>query len=209
MYGLVVKFAAYTGLRAAEIEGLQVGDISTTHVTVARSSDGTVKSRTSRRKVPLTAWLADDLTIYLENHPRADDKSAPLFPSRYGRNVKGVSRATDADTYNWDKPIDLATFYANYFKPALKALGLPVTDAKTKTRGVRFHDLRHTFAVLNLTAGVHFMQVSKWLGHASFTITLNTYGDFIPTEEVTITLDRPTAPETTNVVSLPARRATQ
>ena len=33
-------------------------------------------------------------------------------------------------------------------------------------------DLRHTFATLQLSAGVHFMQVSKWLGHSTFTLTL-------------------------------------
>jgi hypothetical protein len=46
--------------------------------------------------------------------------------------------------------------------------------------GVRLHDLRHTFATLQLSAGVHFMQVSKWLGHSTFTLTLDVYGDWIP-----------------------------
>jgi integrase len=26
---------------------------------------------------------------------------------------------------------------------------------------------------------MHFMQVSKWLGHSTFTLTLDTYGDYI------------------------------
>jgi hypothetical protein len=30
---------------------------------------------------------------------------------------------------------------------------------------------------------VHFMQVSKWLGHSTFTLTLDVYGDFIPEED--------------------------
>jgi integrase len=29
---------------------------------------------------------------------------------------------------------------------------------------VRLHDLRHTFGTLQLSSGVHFMQVSEWLG---------------------------------------------
>jgi integrase len=41
-------------------------------------------------------------------------------------------------------------------------------------------DLRRTFATLQLSAGVHFMQVSKWLGHSTFTLTLDVYGDYIP-----------------------------
>ena len=50
-------------------------------------------------------------------------------------------------------------------------------------RGVRLHDLRHTFATLQLSAGVHFMQVSKWLGHSTYTLTLDVYGDYIPAED--------------------------
>ena len=43
----------------------------------------------------------------------------------------------------------------------------------------RWHALRHTFAVLSLSAGEHYMQVSKRLGHASFVATLNVYADYI------------------------------
>ena len=38
-------------------------------------------------------------------------------------------------------------------------------------------------ATLQLSAGVHFMQVSKWLGHSTFTLTLDTYGDYIPEQD--------------------------
>jgi hypothetical protein len=37
--------------------------------------------------------------------------------------------------------------------------------------------------VLQLSSGVHFMQVSKWLGHSTFTLTLDVYGDYIPEED--------------------------
>jgi len=49
--------------------------------------------------------------------------------------------------------------------------------------GVRLHDLRHTLAVLELSNGVHFMQVSKLLGHSTFTLTLDVYGDYIPEQD--------------------------
>jgi integrase len=45
---------------------------------------------------------------------------------------------------------------------------------------VRLHDLRHTFATLQLSAGVHFTVVSKWLEHSTFTLTLDVYGDWFP-----------------------------
>jgi integrase len=45
---------------------------------------------------------------------------------------------------------------------------------------IRLHDLRHTHATLALQAGVHPKVVSERLGHASVTITLDTYSHAIP-----------------------------
>jgi integrase len=55
-----------------------------------------------------------------------------------------------------------------------------------------------------LTAGVHFIQVAKWLGHSSYVLTLTTYADYIPEQETENPLPEPqaaTAPAT-NVVQL-------
>jgi hypothetical protein len=53
--------------------------------------------------------------------------------------------------------------------------------------------------VLSLSAGAHYMQVSKWLGHESYVTTLNVYADYIDTEEggKAVPLARPTAPAPT------------
>ena len=45
---------------------------------------------------------------------------------------------------------------------------------------LRFHDLRHTCATLLLREGVNAKVVSEMLGHASITITLNTYSHVLP-----------------------------
>jgi integrase len=45
---------------------------------------------------------------------------------------------------------------------------------------LRFHDLRHTCATLLLSEGVNVKVVSELLGHASVTITLNTYAHVLP-----------------------------
>jgi integrase len=76
--------------------------------------------------------------------------------------------------FDYTAPVDLDGWAKRVLRPALKDVGL---------EGVRLHDTRHTFAALQLSAGVHFMQVSKWLGHANYTLTLNTYGEWIPTED--------------------------
>jgi len=109
----------------------------------------------------------------------------------------------------------MGAFYKNLLKPALEACGLPASrpaatlDDGTPVpavEGVRLHDLRHTFAALQLSAGVHFMQVSQWLGHATYSLTLDVYGDWIPEAQgggAANTLPEPTA-KATNVVQMRA-----
>ena len=97
---------------------------------------------------------------------------------------------------DWSEPVELGTFYRYAFARALQAVGLPVTtparDGKPALQGVRLHDLRHSAAVAWLQAGVPAVQVSRWLGHAQPTITLNVYGDCVP-ETVENPLPEPVA----------------
>lgn len=206
IYGLAITFAAFTGLRAAELQGLELRDVDLeslhASVTVCRTkakiapeepthnglggqgsklrwNTDTPKTQSSVRTVPLEVWLAQDLKNYLEGHPYADkdskayDPTAPLFPGRLSRaaaKAKGRNLADPSDTFDWDSPIDTGNLTLRYFRPALEALKLPKA---------RFHDLRHSFAVIQLSAGVDFKRVSKWLGHNTLSLTLDTYGDYI------------------------------
>jgi len=45
---------------------------------------------------------------------------------------------------------------------------------------IRFHDLRHTAASLMLNHGIPVIVVSRRLGHAKPSITLDVYGHIIP-----------------------------
>ena len=77
-----------------------------------------------------------------------------------------------------------------------KRLTTRTTARRSQVKGVRLHDLRHTFATLQLSAGTHFMQGSKWLGHSTFTLTLDVYGDWISEADAGVVnnLPEPTAP---------------
>lgn len=188
VYALAVLFAAHTGVRASELQGLQVQDVTLSDIpgtvgsiriqrTAIRKQGqwqyGTPKSdASSDRVVPLAPWLADELRDYLTAvHPfgRAAANAskyhpnAPLFPGRRNRYV-----------FDWAKPVCAASLYEHYLQPATKSLGLGHS---------RFHDLRHSFAAMNLSAGEHYMQVSKWLGHSTFVLTLTTYADYINEDE--------------------------
>ena len=118
------------------------------------------------------------MTDYLaETHPRANEPTAPLWPNRALGGSRRRGRLAIAPL-DYSEPVELGAFYKNLMKPALASVRLPAsTPAKMledgtlvpAVEGVRLHDLRHTFATLQLSAGTHFMQVSKWLGHSTFT----------------------------------------
>jgi integrase len=57
------------------------------------------------------------------------------------------------------------------FHALLERAGLP---------RMRFHDLRHTTATLQLAAGADIKQVQEMLGHSQVTLTLSTYAHVQP-----------------------------
>ena len=168
---------------------------------------GTPKSKTSKRTVPLPDWLAARMAVYLATgHPHADNPTAVLWPRRlHGHHV--VKPVLD-----WSAPLDLNGLQSKIIRPALEAVGLPASRPERTaedgtpipaTKGVRLHDLRHTAAVQWLTAGVHFIQVAKWLGHSSYVLTLTTYAHYIPEVETENPLPEPVAvPPKANVINM-------
>ena len=62
--------------------------------------------------------------------------------------------------------------FGGSFKRSLKLAGLP--------ERTRFHDLSHTCVTLLLSKGVHPKIVQELLGHATISITLDTYSHVHP-----------------------------
>jgi integrase len=67
--------------------------------------------------------------------------------------------------------------------PRPRAATRPLTEARSAGTTLdrrhlllRFHDLRHTFASLLIAQGLNVVFVSRQLGHASPSFTLNVYG---------------------------------
>lgn len=110
VYALAVLFAAYTGVRASELQGLQLQDVTLSDIpgtvgairvtrTAMRKGHqwhyGTPKSDASTdRVVPLAPWLADEMREYLTQiHPSSAINAAgnkhiphaPLFPGQRNR----------------------------------------------------------------------------------------------------------------------------
>lgn len=95
-YNIAVHLSAWSGLRAGELAGLQVGDVKLPAAhnrpgslridrTVARVGSELVyltpKTKGSRRTVPLTPQTTALLRDYLAEHPQRDSPTAPLFPA--------------------------------------------------------------------------------------------------------------------------------
>jgi len=68
-------------------------------------------------------------------------------------------------------PLHLRNVDSRHFKPLLRQAGLPK---------IRLYDLRHTHATLLLAAGEHPKVVQERLGHATITLTLDTYSHVVP-----------------------------
>lgn len=192
-YDLLVIFAANTGLRRGEIAGLDIR-----HLRLCRSATGwrgEVRVEQARRRVtlsptspdgwsvdtpksgkartvPLPAWLAERMHDYLSDHPRRTDPGAPLFPGR-SRAANTFHAALD-----WSSPWDAESFYRYHFKRALRVAGLPVGSRGNP--GVRFHDLRHTYASMLAAQAVRPEVVAKLMGHANAYITLAIYTHLWP-----------------------------
>lgn len=166
-YGLIVRFAVWTGLRAGELAALRLRDIDLLHkeVRVERTMslvrEGWIytppKSERSRRTVPLLdESLITELREYLQRHPYRANPEVGLWPGK----IKGHPLAT------FDRAFDPKGFYRYSFKPAAKATGKPT---------LKFHELRHTFASLMVSFGVSMFELSRLMGHSSITVTDGVY----------------------------------
>jgi integrase len=167
-YYPVIYFAVSTGLRLAEILGLRWRDIdldmlsiSVNRVLYKRNGITTFKepkTQHSRRRISMIPKLAVMRRDYKTNREWLYIQSNKLF-------------ALDDllfTTYR-GQPLNPSVIGHNFHKIALLA-NLP---------GVRFHDLRHTFASLMLLRGVSPKIISEALGHSSVAFTMDIYSHII------------------------------
>ena len=202
---LAVYVAAYCGLRAGEQWALRCRDIDLPRrqLSVTRTLHearghlefrNTTKSDGSRRAVSLPIFLANMLETHLATLPA--DPNALLFTAPGGGNGREEGDGG---------PIRHGLFVRRVFKPALK--GKPAVEAKPAKRGraaqparpavpgavpadkakLRWHDLRDTCASLLIHNGASILLVSKRLGHAAPSMTLDRYGWLYPSAEAALT----------------------
>ena len=174
-YNVMLCLAAWSGLRAGELAGLQVADVELPAsglgaVNVRRTlvalngalAYQTPKTKGSKRKVPITANTTAILRDYLAEHPNRSNPAAPLWPA-----IRLTGRRQGAITPDWAQPLRHTTFYRCVFRPAVARAGLPPA--------LTFHALRHTYASLCVAAGIPPLEISRFMGHSTVTTTLGIY----------------------------------
>lgn len=150
---LLTIVAVFTGLRIGEILGLRWQDIdheqSVIHVRTQidrYAARRDLKTDAGRRRVILMSTLAGALRRHRLASPHSADTD-PVFASRVGT------------------PLDRGRFRGAW-TDARDTAGLP---------RIRLHDARHTFASILVAQGRSVVFVSKQLGHANVSTTLDIY----------------------------------
>ena len=170
----LVVFLAYTGLRWGEATGLRVKhvDLRRRRVSVEENAVevgsfieiGTPKTH-EKRQVPYPAFLAETMQTLVAGKGR----DALVFGD--GRIHVRRPKATTG----W---FNSAVCRAQ--EKSAAAIDVAVDAGEEPPRPfprVTPHDLRHTAALLAISAGANVKAVQRMLGHASAAMTLDTYAD--------------------------------
>jgi integrase len=151
---LLVRFLAETGLRFSEANALRWCDLEADRVVVwrryRRGRMDAPKSRTSGRRVPISAELARDLWKH-RGRVRWNADRDPVWTTPTGERL------------------DYSNMLRDVLKPAARAAGV-------NRPGFGWHDIRHTCATLLVAEHeLHPKKLQAWLGHATPDLGLRLY----------------------------------
>jgi len=144
---------AMSGMRQGELLGLKWTDIDwfncQVHVrrTFNHGQFHEPKSESSRRAIDLGPTVISELKKWKIACP--GNELNLVFPNEAGN------------------PIDANNLVKRDFEPTLRRAGV---------KGIRFHDLRHTYASLLIDRGEHPKYIQVQMGHSSINVTMDTYG---------------------------------
>ena len=146
--GLAVRLALFTGMRQADVMGLQWGRVNLGDLPITYTDElgrmftipprhclVTVTKNGSPHLAPLEGVALESLKAW-RLQCRSFDPNRLVFPGRH----------------NSYQPLDLRTPW----KTALKRAGID---------GFRWHDLRHSFASMMLKTGASHIELAKLTGH--------------------------------------------
>lgn len=170
-YENVLFVTAFTGLREGEVLGLtwDCVDFEKGQLLINKQHNR-AKGEKEFHFSPLknskirTITVAQEVLNVLEKQQKQQEKWQAILGDKWD-NQKNLVFTTEFGRY-----INNKTLYMNY-KRIMRKLGFPQ---------LRFHDLRHTYAVNSLRAGDDIKTVQENLGHATASFTLGTYAHATP-----------------------------
>ncbi|MGA9768363.1 MAG: site-specific integrase [Blastocatellia bacterium] len=172
-YGVLFAIALATGMRPEEYLALQWKDFDLERGTVSVKRTlcwrrlgggwyfGEPKTARSRRQIPLPFSLLRALADHKRRQAEERMKAGPQY-----QNLDLIFATAQGG------PVLLSNLFRRHFKPLLRRAGLDDS--------IRLYDLRHSCATLLLEANENPKVVSERLGHASITLTMDTYSHVLP-----------------------------
>lgn len=169
-YYVLFYTALFTGMRRSELLALRWCDVDFlfSQVSISRSlhhlKDGSYvftqpKSAKSRR----TIALSPSAILKLKGHKGNQEAQ---------RAMLGISLKDD--------DLVFSTLEGRSLRPNTITRAWTMSIARAGVKPIRLHDARHTHASLMLKQGVHPKIVQERLGHASISMTLDTYSHVAP-----------------------------
>ena len=153
----IVALAGFTGLRRAEIFGLQWGDVDFKNDTLClrrQNIEGEIVPYLKGRKKDITIPIWKNLSLMLKEWKLQSGSPTWVFLN------------------NQRKPVIGRGWVRRYWTEMKQKYELP--------DDLRFHDLRHTFASILLAEGAQQGDVQKLMRHASIQTTIDVYRHILP-----------------------------
>lgn len=158
-YPTIVYTLAYTGMRWGEMSGLRVKNINL-----------------NRRRILIEENAVLVNTTVHVGSPKSNESRSVPFPAFLSLPLKVASAGKRPDDLVFgDGPLHrrLPQSQDGWFAAAVKR----VRKEDHTFPKISPHDLRHTAASLAISAGANVKAVQRMLGHASASMTLDTYAD--------------------------------
>jgi len=155
-YHCLFMLAAFSGARQSELLGLKWSDIdwANNQVQIRRrfrsGRFGPPKTKRSFRRIDLGPKMVKELKAWKLACP--PNKHDLVFPSGAGNPMNGRN------------------LVQRHFEPAIATACLP---------WIRFHDLRHTYASIQIQKGRDVVYISRQLGHSKPSVTIDIYGHLV------------------------------
>ncbi|MGH4010337.1 MAG: tyrosine-type recombinase/integrase [Pseudonocardiaceae bacterium] len=199
-YRAIIATAAATGLRWGEAAGLRLDalDLKRARLSVIRtvievgghtSFKPYPKSSAGRRTVPLPDWLMPIIRKHLDQYP--SPANAPIYANAVGKPLRrtlfrsrvwrpllvkagmlGALTVINDNTVRASWTDNTGATLAKEFTTEREAV---LHIAKSCAGGLRFHDLRHSYATWLVDDGVPVNMVQRVMGHERSSTTLDLY----------------------------------